>query len=595
MSIKNSKVIRTLLKWKTPLVAAAALLLLAAAFIILYNGVFRALRLEYTITPESDNTVTVNMRIYRNTYFSPTEIRLGKGLFEPAGYVCADDKNNPVTIVDDEDSIILGSVGNTARYINFSYKPLIREYNGEPEHGVSTENFIARDGEHLLYFPFFSYEEGEHLTMADRISRIDITADVRAGWMSVVPYGQAKEGPQTVSIKKPSWKICYDLGKSCYAFGLMRKVSVRTESGNLELLACSETEDLSPQACEVIGSLFGYYEGLFRGPLADCPVILLPRRDDGNMNFAGIGGKATGISAPSGDKAEIGTFSHSIYTTFFENNFSNADLHYPPNLWLYKGLASYYETVSMDYLPQPLKDERGISSESIFRELFGRYIYMGLKEPATYRVTPAEEKEMMPAQQQFYFYTEAPLIVRTIEGMGRVSKGRQDGVLSYLLENAGREHISMADLMVSVVGEEEARIRGYLACEELMPYPGKALNGIEDTELIIEQLDAYEQRLCSYMQLEFPQYVYEKLYLIDVDKLADECLAKDVRFGTDMEELIVSDFSPTLFMLLKQHKLRAMVCGYDDLTDPMLRFHLLYDMDNLEKWERYMRELGVNG
>lgn len=289
---------------------------------------------------------------------------------------------------------------------------------------------------------------------------------------------------------------------------------------------------------------------------------------------------------------QLKTFSHKLYTAFFDSKIDSVNLHYPPNVWFYKGLATYYENLSIDFLPDEIKTKFGLNSNDGFKELYTRYIYFRLKEPAAFKLSPADEARMMRGQMQFFYYTEAPLVIKTIENIANISSGKDNAVISYLMKNAKEKKTNMATLMLNVIGSNEETIRNYLSGDKILPYPGVVSTGNEDPDKIVRQLVQYERLLWSWFSSERSDYPYDEIYLFDPDKLADEVIKKDIKFASDDVEKLTGAYSPTIAMLIKEYMLRASVCGEKDINDPSLIFKLNTD-DNIKKWVDYLVKLGV--
>ena len=56
---------------------------------------------------------------------------------------------------------------------------------------------------------------------------------------------------------------------------------------------------------------------------------------------------------------------------------------------------------------------------------------------------------------------------------------------------------------------------------------------------------------------------------------------------------MVEEHCPVVWKLLKQYALRAQVCGVP-FEEPMLRYQLLADEDNLQKWEDWLHAQGIS-
>lgn len=570
---------------------------LATVFFTFVKPTLSTVKLEYTIKPHSadDQIIGINIRIIRKTNMASKNFSMGKGNFSPSNTKCIDNNGKAILFSEKDDKLVIGPVKSDAKYIDLSYEVKIGDFNGTGYQGAYYDNLIAFNGDNTLYFPYFTYDDDSYNNINRFISEIKIKADVEEGINSVIPYQKKYNVIQVepVIIKNPDWKVIYNLGKSCYAFGNFDEASIKGTKGDIHVLLDPQYKsNLTEETESLLSTLYDYYADLFGSELKNYPILILRNNpSDANMTVGGIGGKSLGISINPNNSNEVRTLSHSLYSAFFDSKVNSINLHYQPNLWLYKGLATYYENMSLDYLPENIRNKFDFNSSSGFKELYSRYIYFRLKEPVMYKLSPADEKSAMQGQLQFFFYTEAPLVVKTIEEISNTNK--KQGALSYLIKHKDDKTINIGELMLDTLGQSEQIIRNYLMGDTILPYSGVVVNK-EDPDKIINQLDSYERLLCSWNQQEMPIYPYDKIYLLDPNKLADEIIAKDVKFASDEMEKMVGTYSPTIFMLLKQYKLRADVCSLKDINDPMLKFKLLSDKDNENKWYDYLSKLGVD-
>ena len=572
--------------------AVVFIICIAAIFFIFAKPVLGAVRLEYTLKPVSreDGTIDINIRILRNSRFAPESFTLAAGGFSPDGTVCTDNEGRKVLFDIKDNQLVIGPASAESKYLDFSYRVEIGGFSGSAYQGIHKDGSIAFSGENALYLPYYAAADEKSV-----ISKITLTADTGSGIKSMLPYKNSSTDTDRAEIKKPGWRALYNLAKSCYAFGNFDNKVIKTKNGNLNILLDPEFKaDLPEDTAGIISSLYDYYSELFESPLNDYDILILPANpSDGKTTFAGVGGSSLGISLNNGSGADIKTFSHTLYSAFFDNKIHIENIHYQPNLWLYKGLASYYEALSLESLPEGIKSRFGFDGAGEFRDMYTRYIYFRLKEPTLYQLSPADEKSALQGQLQFYFYTEAPLIIKNIEDMASADFNKNKALLSYLLKHKDDREISVSDLMLWAVGSNEQIFRNYLSGETILPYSG-ILSGLEDPAGIINKLNSYERLLCSWNQREFPIYPYDDINLLDPEKLADAVLKEDVKFAPEDTEKMVGAFSPTVFMLLKQYKLRADVCGLKDINDPMLKYKLLNDEVNINKWNEYLKTSGLD-
>lgn len=572
----NSKILcGSRISFKKVVAIVIAVLVICAVFIILALLPFNRLDFAYILTRQTGNTASVQMRISRNLSVMSPPVRLGKAYFSALELTCVDSHGNQVPITDEGEYLTVEFKGE---FVDLVYNVTMPQYfNGQ-------SSLVAASGEQFLLLPYFSYEQGEHMNISKQIGSITMTARISEDGDCILPF-VPNEGQAEACVNRPEWKDIYDLQKSCYAIGDIERIESSDGMTDIQLytLRGGQPDDM---ATLIMNSVADYYNSLFKSPPTNFSLLLLPQTE---TEFdAAIGGRSAAITIPMQEREQLSSFAHGLFTAYYDNQIRADSLHYPPNLWLYKGLATYYEVMAMDYLPDNVRMTLNLSAKDRFGEFYRRYLYMWMREPSVYRITPAEERTAMDAQLQFYYYTEAPLVIRHMEMT--VSKNGTDAVLNELLDESEKKTFDMAEFMNNLLGIEQEEIYNYLAAKTTMPYPGN-MTAQENPAQIVEEIDSYDRLLCTWMQADFPQYLYERITIMDMDVIAEECIRLNVRFASDNDEILVSNFSPTLYLLLKQYALRAKICGYDDLTDSKLRFRLLYESENVNKWETYLGTL----
>ncbi|EKD94385.1 MAG: hypothetical protein ACD_26C00078G0001, partial [uncultured bacterium] len=341
-------------------------------------------------------------------------------------------------------------------------------------------------------------------------------------------------------------------------------------------------------------NLFAYYDKTFGSKLYSCPIVLIrkdPTIQSKDIINGAVGAKSLSITLNPDSAYFWRTLSHTLYTAYFESKISIRNIHYPPDTWLYKGLATFYENLSMDSLPEVIKGNFGLSSMQGLRDIYSKYLYFRLKEPAVFKISPADEGSALDGQLQFYYYTEAPLVVSQIEFiMSRDSK-KGSALLEYLLKHSNDKSIMVGRMVAALIGDKEQVIREYLSGEKIMPFPGP-LSSEEEASKVVKVLNDYEQLLSTWIRAFRPDYPTDEIVMLNPEKISDEVIKRNIRFAEDDVEKMVGDYSPTILMLLKQYALRMDVCGEKNIKEPLLKFKLLGDEKNITKWSTFITKMG---
>ena len=318
------------------------------------------------------------------------------------------------------------------------------------------------------------------------------------------------------------------------------------------------------------------------------PIVLLRKHPLTNERIVGgVSGECAALTLDSETQYGWDIFSSTLYHGFFDSKVRARNLHYSPNLWLYKGLATYYKVLSMDSYPDIVKQQNEIDSNDTFKSLYNRYLYFRIKEPPLFKISPANEASLMGLQKEYYFYTEAPIVVKTIEDRLYQKSGGKDNLLRFILNHSMEKELKVGRTIYTLIEGNEAEIREYLSGEKLIP-PINVSAADENPAKIIWELDNFEKMIYNSMVSVKPEYPYDKVHLLRADKLKEELDKRSVMFASSDFEEEVKEFSPTLYALLKQYALRAQLCGEEDLNDPQLKEKLVCNSENIEKWQNFL-------
>lgn len=586
-------IIRRRLLLSVILVAVAA----AATALIFILSTLPSFQVEYKVSVHSvkDKTLKVSVRYKNYNVFSARTFELAEGQHEILEPECVDNEKKPVKFEEKDGIIKIGPVSSTSKYFDFTYVIPVGYGGKSGSQGALYDDLLAFSGEQVFLFPYF--DARKEMKVSDRIRKISIQVDINKDWDSILPYSDISNRKQQapVIIENPDWHTMYNLSKSCFAFGKFNKVPIKTKKNHFSILVdAGAKEAVSQDTTDAIGALYDYYNGLFGYGLTEYPVVLF--RDNAvnqSKIISGVSGKSMGFSFNANSDKDWKALSHSLYTAFFDSRVKIRTLHYPPNLWLYKGLGTYYENASLDYLPEKIKTQFGLSSDAGLRELYSRYLYYRFKEPGVFKISPAEEGGALNAQLEYFHYTEAPIAIKTIDNIAAAAFGSSDTLLHTIIRNySNSETLEVGKLMTEIVGTHEALIRSYLSGDTVMMYPG-VLIGEESPSKVILQLDKYENLLYSWLMNELPGYPVDVVNLLQPKKVMEEVKKRRLKFATEEEEKLVSSFSPTVYVLLYQYALQADVCGEKDLKDPLLKFKLLNSKENVKKWDDFTKNMEV--
>ena len=519
------------------------------ALVCVYLWFFNGETLGYSLRTEADGSVRISITIRQPAFF-----RLGSAEFFSCAYemtdtICVDENGSRVEYTIRDGKIKLESIENH-KIVNFSYEIFCPPLT----------SITAFSGEDALIIP----------TDWSDFSTITIEAESFDASSIILPFTR---------IKNPAWIDMHNLSKSCFALGNFREYEIG-EGVTLYIEASLEAAGDS-ELFDVVKSVNLYYQGVFeKKPKYS---IAITSRGDFSEAAEIVGGQSMIMPLDINDPDECRAFCHSLFYAFFDNFVDAKELRFSPNIWLNRGLATYYENLSLDALPQTIRDNNDLESVNELNKLYTRYLYFQIKEPFAYNATPGEEEIINGAAAQFYYFTKAPLIVAWIEN----HSGNNHSLIRNLIKNSGDNENSVTRLIYDTVGDIASEILDYLNNEKYITAPSNREEE-QDAMEILRVITEYENILDSWYQLSSPEYPVERLYLLNPTKVLEMTDELGIIFSDAETESLVWGYSSTLYIMLRQNALRAYVCGAE-FDDPALRF-VLADNDNIQLWESFISE-----
>gem|GEM_PF-1462145 len=554
--------------------------------------------LEYEVKPINieDKLLSVSIRIYPAQSSESRNIIIGKGSIDVLEPVCLDESGREVTVTDENGLINIGPIGEDVSYAEYAYKVKVGKIVDRRLQGDAYDDLLVFSGENVLLLPYFNPLSEEDMKSIDTyISRISVRVDGNEDWSAIMPYQKVYNTNQNspVVIENPDWNVLYNLSKSCYAFGKFDTLAIQTKDGYINFFVDSAcTNNLNPENVIAMSNIYNYYRDVFGKGLKDYAVVLLRQElDNGFAILGGVSGKTLGLSVNMESGEDWYILSHSLYHAFFDNIVQAKNLHYAPNLWLYKGLANYYVDKSAGALPDDIKNEYGIQTNGDLSHVYNRYLYFSFRDPGLLKLSPAKEMMNMVAEDEFYYNTKVPLVIDFIEKTLERRTMTKNNLIGALVERADEKSISMGEFMLELLGQDEEKIRAYLSGDDIIPL-SEARDTEEDVAQIIDDLSQYNQMLTLLYQYEIPAYPYDPIIALNFESVLAEAEKKKVRFSSDEIQEKVRNYSETLYCLLMQNALRADMCGIKDLSEPDL-FYKINTEDNLKKWAEFINEVGV--
>lgn len=555
---------------------------------IAYNYYFlRAYDLKYNIKVYSnkDKQLFVSLNINNLNYKQRKELQLFKSDILMNKLNVEDGHGNKINYTDNNKVIDIKNIDSSS--IKISYLA----YLGNPEkHGHRDEiynDMLTFDGSSVILFPSIVYS-GDDIDLHRSINSVSVNIDKN----SIANDNITSIMPIKGILTKPSWFDFLNLRMSSYTIGKFDKYTFKKRNTAFNVYVDKQNKNnLSNEDIKGLNSLYDYYVRLFRNPLKDFSLIIL--RNDVNDNQPVIGGVGSSNIASSFNPKDIREWQlmgHRMFHSFFDSNVMIKNLHFPPQLWFYEGLATYYENLSMNNLPEEIKNKVGVNVDKSFSELFKRYVYMRLKDPYLYTMAPmTEEKITSPGKIEFLHYTQAPLIIKTLEDEAYSKTKKKDNIIDYILVHKDGKDVDINNIINYLLKDDSKKFtENYLYDDQIVPLWYLSTNN-ENQDDIVRQLNDFEYTLWTWFRLEIKDFPQDKASIDKLDRLSEIALKENIHFASDDIEKNVNKLSPTVYKLLKVYALRAKVCNVDFL-DPLLRFKL-NEKGNLDKWTSYVSKI----
>lgn len=589
----NNKCIKVFMKDKKKAYFTVGIILVIAAVILIklfYN--FKAYELEYDVKPLSlkNKTLSVNLKIKRNAFFGSRNLSFVRGAIKLQNVKCIDNKNKKVEFTSKDGIINISKISFGTKYIDLSYNVIIGDVGKHGCRGQMYEDLITFEGESVFVLPIDTMDSNIYGNKGT-LKKILIKYNVPSEWETVVPF-TVRNNKRLSLINNPRWVDLYDIRKSSYTFGELKKEEHKTEKGKYILYIDSKAEEYyTKDAINGIDSLFNYYSDLFGYELDDFSLVLL-RKDNRKETYilGGSSRKNQATTFDSNNARDWQLMSHRLFHSYFENKVEISNFNTPSQLWFYEGLVTYYENIAAGNLPNNIKINTEINMSTYFADIFQRYIYMKLKDPNNFSLIPMEEMKYSNSlgKIEFLHYTQAPLIVKYIEDDVFNQNKEKDNLLKYIIShNADKDKLKIESILKNVLGQKYEEVsKKYLFGKEIIPLWYLQSEKRNDENYTLEQLNNFEYNMYTWFKEENRYYLSDMLSNTNIDKISIIADKKNIHFEQIEIEQSVEKMSPTVYKLLKQYALRASVCEVD-IKDKHAREKLLYDINNVCKWQSF--------
>lgn len=556
---------------------------LAAAILgfIIRNAFSGGMVLEYVVLSYNPSDSTIQVRISASNLDPKKNLELYKGGVNYSG-MTFEGPSGSDRIMESKNLLLLPTKGSGR--MTLTYAAQLGELSKHGHRGAVYEDLLAFDGSQALLLPNSAYSLEN-----SGIKKISVEYHVPPNWTGVVPFPDKKAaGLISSEILNPTWEDLHTIQKCCYAFGEFTEFSPAEAGGGLQIyLDSGYGRSLTEEDRRGFEGLYAYYRELMGEiKLPDLKLVLLRAAGDGEKIIGGADVKTIGATFLPDDKRDWELLAHRLFHAFFESNVRYVSFLDAPKLWLYEGLACYYENMSMGSLPASVTAKTGMEGRDPFLKLFRQYIYMRYKDPYLLTLIPMGEAEYQPMDGliEFLHYTQAPLTVKALEDASFRKSGQTDAVLGYILKNRDKEEIPILDIFTYALGDELDDFAGrYLLGGETLPLWELGEGRDENEADVVSELQELEYTLWTWFTLDDSEYPLDEIDYESAIPALKQAEKQDIHFADKPAEEQVRKLSPTVYTLLKAYAYRAHICGIE-YDDPMLRYKLAQE-EKLKLWQ----------
>lgn len=432
--------------------------------------------------------------------------------------------------------------------LELNYKVKIGKLAKHGHGGEINKNILAFTGEQVFILPV------EILSLKDIEDSICelISINIESLKKPIqIPFCNGKKLLKKTNVV---WSDVYKIMKDNYIFG---DFSIGFKRDNIKIIR----ENGISLKCDIeenIYNLYKYYCNLFKEYDKELKVILLNNsKEDKKGIVCGCVGDSICATFDFENIRDWQLLSHRMFHNFMDYKIKSKVFHVTPNLWLTEGLATYYEITALESLSYRLKEILGVDSESEFKKIFLRYLYMKFKNKDLLEISPMEEGSLRSlGKVEFLHYTVAPLIVKYIEDVIYKNRKEKDSIITYISNLNYKEVFNMEDLFFYLFGEKkDSFAMTFLFNSEIIPL-WYLSDGIEDEEEIINSINEYDYILWSWFQREGVNYERSIISSNDIKEDYEIIANKlNINFSNKLFENMVKKASYTIYILLKKHYL----------------------------------------
>ena len=323
------------------------------------------------------------------------------------------------------------------------YTAHLRMPSKHGKYGNISDEAISFSGEEVLLLPF------ECLDVVDDKTKLTFEIEALFKFKDFKNYLIPFNTDNKTIITANTFSEIFEVLKSAYVFTNNPETKINDKFSYYG----HTTLDLKTKTN--LNNLYNYYKDLFKN---DINLVITGLLKDGNKNtFSGGANSNICASFDLNNKKDLKFLSHRIFYAFLESTIKTQAMHIPPNLWVTKGLASYYESKSLEVFDDATKKDLHLSFDEDIKRLYRIYLYSLKSNEKIFSIPPIVEGSLKSSALLEYLHTiKAPLLIKFFEEASDLK--HDDKFINYLISVKDLTKFSQPDMFKYLLKEKTSEL-----------------------------------------------------------------------------------------------------------------------------------------
>ena len=393
------------------------------------------IKINYSVELNSSSKKTLDVKMFITGLKDMTTLKLYKG----NSMISAIKSFIPVTI----DATCINFELGTKDTCLIEYTAHLGMPSKHGQYGDISAEAISFCGEEVLLLPFESLDVKEDKTK--------LTFEIEAFFKfknfknSLIPFNTDNKTIVTAN----TFSDIFEFLKSAYVFTNNSETLINSNFSYYSIT------DINSTTKNNLANLYDYYKNLFN---TDINLVISSLSKDGTKNtFSGGANSNICASFDLKDKKDLKFLSHRMFYAFLESKVKTQAMHIPPNLWVTKGLAAYYESKALEVFDDTTKNELNLSFDEDMKRLYRIYLYSLKTNEKIFSIPPIVEGSLKSSALLEYLHTiKAPLLIKFFEENSDLE--HSDKFINYLISIDDLNKFSQPDMFKAILKEKTAEL-----------------------------------------------------------------------------------------------------------------------------------------